>query len=192
MKLNGFYTQAGDNLLTKVMAGETQLVITKATAGSGNTDVSASILSSEKQVLNTGSTTKSGNIVTIPVTLLSASAEEDYDLSEIGVYAQDPDDGEILFHVYRTDQPVSISTDSGVTIRFYLSETVSDTAEAVVVVDPQGLITQEDLDRLLGVPNGIAILGADGRIDPKYLPILSGTEDPPETLKEGWLYLQYE
>ena len=192
MKLNGFYTQAGDNLLTKVMAGETQLIITKATAGSGNTDVSASILSSEKQVLNTGSTTKSGNIVTIPVTLLSASAEEDYDLSEIGVYAQDPDDGEILFHVYRTDQPVSISTDSGVTIRFYLSETVSDTAEAVVVVDPQGLITQEDLDRLLGVPNGIAILGADGRIDPKYLPFLSGTEDPPDNMKEGWLYFQYE
>lgn len=195
MKLNGFYTQEGAKLLTRVLSGEVELTITRAAAGSGNTAIDALALSDEKQALPIGDTSLSGGTISIPVTLLAADAVESYNLTEVGLYAQADAENEILYHIYRIDQPVAITADSGVTMRFYLSQTVSESSTISIIVDPQGLVTQGDLDNMFGTPGGIAQLDSDCVVDPINMPYTSGTEDLEAgvtPLKTGHLHFVYE
>lgn len=144
MEIQGYFTQKGLELSAKLLTGAS-LEITRVVAGSGQTAdlASASSLSQTKQTLAVNTPTRSGNTATIPATLAAALATANYTLSELGVYARDPDKGEILYKVYRLDKPVSITAGSRMVLRFYLEETVSQDLNVTVDCSPDGLITEE-------------------------------------------------
>lgn len=172
MELLGYFTSKGEALSAKLLMG-TPLTITRVTAGDGETPADADALMHDRQALPVGTMLRDGPTVTLPVTLVAAAAADSYPLKELGVYAEDPDEGEILYRIYRTSQPMDIRADSPLTIRFYLKETVSDAAEVTVCSAAAGILTVADR----GVPAGVAALDASGTVPPAQLPYSWGTED---------------
>lgn len=143
MNLQGYYTEKGLVLAAKVSAG-TKLTVTKVTAGGGTTAANALALAEEKQTLTVGTAEVSGQIATLPVTLSETDASASYVLTELGVYASDPDEGEILYQVFRLDETRTVSSGGESVYRFYLHESVG--ADGVTVTcSPAGLLTDEDL-----------------------------------------------
>lgn len=162
MEIQGFFTKKGLELSAKLLTGAA-LTITHVAAGSGHTaDPAAAVsLPQLKQELAVNSPVRRGATVSIPVTLAAAQAGEDYDLTELGVYAQDPDEGEILYKLYRLDAPVSITAGSQTVLRFYLQETVSRSQEVTVVCSPAGLVTEADFEPVRQV---VQSCSAPGRV----------------------------
>lgn len=145
MHLQGHFTGKGLSLAAKLSVGS-PLVITRVAAGSGVTQnpVNATSLSQIRQTLTVNTASCSGSTATIPVTLAAALAQESYALTELGVYAQDPDEGEILYKLYQMDTPVPIIAGSRTVLRFYLEETLSEDGSVNVTCSPDGLITEMD------------------------------------------------
>lgn len=143
MNLQGFYTAKGFALAAKVSAG-TKLTITKVTAGGGTTAAGALALAEEKQTLTVGTAEISGQTATLPVTLAEASAPLPYVLTEIGVYASDPEEGEILYQVFRLDTSRGITAGGESVYRFYLRESMG-AGGVTVACSPAGLLVDEDI-----------------------------------------------
>lgn len=145
MKIQGYFTRKGLELSAKLLAGS-KLTITRVAAGSGNSGdpMAASSLAQPKQALAVNSPARKGSTVTISGILAAAQAEEAYALTELGIYARDPEEGEILYKLYRLAEPVDISPDSRLVLRFYLEETVSQDLDVTVDCSPAGLITETD------------------------------------------------
>ena len=148
MNLQGFYTAKGFALAAKVSAG-TKLTITKVTAGGGTTAAGALALAEEKQTLTVGTAEISGQTATLPVTLAEASAPLPYVLTEIGVYASDPEEGEILYQVFRLDTSRGITAGGESVYRFYLRESMG-AGDVTVACSPAGLLVDEDLAPIRG------------------------------------------
>lgn len=145
MDIQGYFTAKGLALSAKLLSGKT-LEITRVTAGSGHTDkpTSATTLPQTQQALAVNTPTHSGSTAVIPATLVAAQARTSYTLTELGVYAKDPDEGEILYKIYQLSDAVDIVAGSRTVLRFYLEETVSQDLNMTVVCSPAGLITEED------------------------------------------------
>ena len=158
MKLAGTLTTLGQLLSAKLLMG-TSLSITKIMAGSGQTPKTATALAAPQQVLAVSAPECSGTTVTIPVTLAADLAQSAYTLKELGVYAQDPDAGEILYQVYRLDEPVSVTLGSGLVLRFYLSQTLSEDLSVTVPIPPAGLLIESDLQPLRTKASGVMAAG---------------------------------
>ena len=145
MNIQGTYTNKGLALTVKTAAGAC-LRVTRVVGGSGHTpDIpNAAQLSEIQQTLAAGAARCAGNTVVLPVTLAAVELGASYTLTELGVYAEDPDEGEILYCVYRLDEPVTIQAGSDTVLRFYLRQTVSEDGGAQVLCSPAGLITESD------------------------------------------------
>lgn len=144
MEIQGFFTAKGLALSAKLLSGET-LEVTRVTAGSGHTDkpTTATTLPQIQQDLAVNTPTYNGSTAVIPATLVAAQARTSYTLTELGVYAKDPDEGEILYKVYQLSDEVDITAGSREVLRFYLEETVSQDLNMTAVCSPAGLITEE-------------------------------------------------
>ena len=145
MNIQGIYTSKGLALTAKTSAGAC-LRVTRMVGGSGHTtDIpNAAALSEIRQTLAVGEARCAGNTAVLPVTLAAMELEDSYTLTELGIYAEDPDEGEILYCVYRLDEPVTIQAGSDTVLRFYLRQTVSEDGGAMVLCSPAGLITESD------------------------------------------------
>lgn len=154
MSFQGFYTTKGLALAAKLAAG-TKLTITKVTAGSGETAKTAATLAQEQQTLTAGTAAVSGQSAVLPVTLAKTGVSAAYSLTELGVYAQDPDAGVILFQVFRMDKPIPLTAGGENAYRFYLKQTVG-AAGISVTCSPAGLLIDEDLDPLRSTITALA------------------------------------
>ena len=145
MNIQGTYTTKGLALTAKTAAGAC-LRVTRVVGGSGHTpDIpNAAQLSEIRQTLAVSEARCAGDTAVLPVTLAAVELEATYTLTEIGVYAEDPDEGEILYCVYRLDEPTTIQAGSDTVLRFYLRQTVSEDGGAQVLCSPAGLITESD------------------------------------------------
>ena len=145
MKIQGTYTNKGLALTAKTAVGAC-LRVTRVVGGSGHTtDVpNAAQLPEIRQTLAVGEARCTGDTAVLPVTLAAVEMEDSYTLTELGIYAEDPDEGEILYCVYRLDEPVTIQAGSDTVLRFYLRQTVSEDGGATVLCSPAGLITESD------------------------------------------------
>ena len=146
MNLQGFYTDIGQALAAKIAAGTAPLAVTRVVAGSGHTEdiPSAASLPDIRQTLTVGEAQVSGTTATLPVTLAEAQAEQSYQLTELGVYAADPAEGEVLFQIYQLSSAVAITAGGESVLRFYLRQTIG--AQGVrVTCSPAGLLVEEDL-----------------------------------------------
>lgn len=145
MEMQGYFTAKGMALSAKMLSGAA-LEITRVVAGSGNTanPSAAEALPLIRQTLAVNTPTHNGNTAVIPATLLAANANKDYTLTELGVYAKDSDQTEILYKIYKLSEPVNITAGGQMVLRFYLEETVSEDVDVMVVCSPAGLITETD------------------------------------------------
>ncbi len=145
MNIQGTYTNKGLALAAKTAAGAC-LRVTRVVGGSGHTtDVpNAAQLSEIRQTLAVGEARCAGSTAVLPVTLAAVGLESSYTLTELGIYAEDPDEGEILYCVYRLDEPVTIQAGNDTVLRFNLRQTVSKDGGATVLCSPAGLITESD------------------------------------------------
>lgn len=148
MNFTGRLTTRGQALLAKVLNGGT-VTVTKVLAGAGTTAQDAPVLADAKQTLAISARSTDGPVATLTVTLAASLAEGAYTLTELGVYAQDPDAGEILYQVYRLDEPVEIAPTSRLVLRTYLRLAASDGLALSLALPPSGLLVEEDLPPLL-------------------------------------------
>lgn len=145
MNIQGTYTNKGLALMAKTAAGAC-LRVTRVVGGSGHTtDVPNAVQLPEiRQTLAVGEARCAGDTAVLPATLAAVGLESTYTLTELGIYAEDPDEGEVLYCVYRLDEPVTIQGKSDTVLRFYLRQTVSKDGGAAVLCSPAGLITESD------------------------------------------------
>lgn len=143
MSLQGFYTSKGLALAARVAAGA-GLTVTRVTAGNGETAKGAAALAQEQQTLTAGTAAISGESAVLPVTLAETSVTAAYSLTELGVYATDPTEGEILYQVFRLDESRNIQAGGENVYRFCLKQTVG-AAGITVTCSPAGLLVDEDL-----------------------------------------------
>ena len=145
MNIRGTYTNKGLALAAKTAAGAC-LRVTRVVGGSGHTaDIpNVAQLPEIRQTLAVGEARCDEDTAVLPVTLAAVGLESSYTLTELGIYAEDPNEGEILYCVYRLDEPVSIQAGSDTVLRFYLRQTVSKDGGARVLCSPAGLISESD------------------------------------------------
>lgn len=141
-------TNKGIALQAKVQAG-TQLHITKLKLGSGvvpsGTDVKTlTDLIAPEQNLGLGGKEAVDDYCKISSTISNTGLDAGYYVRELGVFAQDPDDGEILY-MYTTDgAPDYLPAGGGSTVisqEFSVMIAVDDTDNIVVDIDPAALAT---------------------------------------------------
>lgn len=141
-------TNKGIALQAKVQAG-TELEITKLKLGSGvvpsGTDIKTlTDLITPEQNLGIGGTEAVGDYCKVSATISNSGLEAGYYVRELGVFAQDPDEGEILY-LYTTDgAPDYLPTGGGSTVisqEFNVMIAVDDTDNIVVDIDSAALAT---------------------------------------------------
>ena len=97
-------TSKGLNLRARAEAEELVLQFTKVAIGNGDYDGSEDLMSltdlkSKKQELGINSKTYEENTISLKTVVTNTDLTEGYYIKEIGVYAQDPDEGEILYSI---------------------------------------------------------------------------------------------
>lgn len=148
MNFTGQLTPQGRALLAKVLTGGT-VTVTRVLAGTGTTPEDALTLADPRQTAAISGRCTDGPVATLTVTLAASLADGAYSLTELGVYAQDPDAGEILYQVYRLDEPVEMDPASRLVLRTYLRLAVSGGLDLSLSLPPSGLLVEEDLPPLL-------------------------------------------
>ena len=141
-------TNKGIALQAKVQAG-TELEITKLKLGSGvvpsGTDIKTlTDLITPEQNLGIGGTEAVGDYCKVSATISNSGLEAGYYVCELGVFAQDPDEGEILY-MYATDgAPDYLPASGGSTVisqEFNVMIAVNDTDNVSVEIASDTLAT---------------------------------------------------
>ena len=151
-------TAAGLTLQSKLMAGQT-LQITKIEAGTGR--VNEDVLADQTAVKNTAMELSMNPVrvlgegqVLLPVYLLNNNVETAFDITQVGVYANDPDDGEILFFIAQVDaesdgEHVPSKTEMpAFSIEWFFKFSFGNADGVTVTIDPAGFVTRSEGDYL--------------------------------------------
>lgn len=149
-------TNKGYALLTKVNGGLTKLQFTKFVFSStvysdgalqGLTDISPKNQTGTIDRISIISSTQAK----VGTTITNATATTGYYINTIGLYAQDPNDGEILFSVAKATSPdymPDINSPAPSTMSYDFITAVSNTANITLNVAPNGLVTRAEFDNL--------------------------------------------
>lgn len=165
-------TKQGLALQAKLIDGKT-LRFTKVVSGAGTVDkgalADATAVTDERQTLTLQPpNTLEGARIRVPVLLNNIGLQTGYQMHQIGFYAADPDEGEILYAIAQDDAGDRIPSETEA--RGFAADWVYvfefGNAESVdVQLDPAGLLSVG----LLGKPGGVAQLDDTGA-----LPIAQG------------------
>lgn len=174
---NVVYTTLGLNLMAKLQTGAT-LEITRAVGGDGYTSADALTALTEvtaRQTLTLSNAVYKGSgQALLPVTLYNRGLTAGYPLRQIGVYATDPDDGEMLMLVAQSEQPDTIpsaedSPDFVVNFSFHVA--LGNAGRINVSYSLTDMATKADyvayveqIEGRLGQPSGIATLDSSGKL----------------------------
>ncbi len=143
-------TEKGFALQAKINAGKTTLKFTKISIGSGvaGNGVPSDLVQKEKD-LTIGSITPEGQLVKIVTTLTNEGVQKAFKEREMGLYAQDPNEGKIMY-AYMIDQdPDTLPAEGSTTVvskRLTLALTFSNTGNVTAVLDSKQLLTFGDLE----------------------------------------------
>lgn len=166
---NGVLTKKGQALIAKSETTGVGIHITKARTGSGlHTDTSVSGLESQTELLKeeqefgiSDLSTVPGNdgVAVITVIISNNDLKTTYYLNELGIYAEDPDEGEILYCLIVSDSgTIYIPADNGggglsaITERIYLEVT---NAEKTVVETSGAVASATDFQALRQIVNAV-------------------------------------
>ena len=147
-------TDVGADLQAKINAGLTTLKFTKVGVGSGSGSGSGSVnaltaMVHKEQDISISNVEANGNIVTINFTLTNKGLGSAYQMRELGLFATDPDKGEVLF-AYMTDStPDTMPADGSATVvsqAVTLNIAFSNTGNVSATIDTGAFVTHEDLN----------------------------------------------
>ena len=148
-------TNKGFALLAKLTQGNT-LKITGAVSGSGTVD--AALLQEQTSVSNQKQTFTIENVsfpserkCALILSLTNAGLRSGYPLSQIGIKAQDPDEGEVLFSIFQAEDSERVNIPSETVLPGYKVEwnynLVFDNADIVNVdVDPANTVSRSAME----------------------------------------------
>ena len=147
-------TAKGFDLLAKVSIGGT-IEFTKVKTGAGKVDIA--YLSAQTDVtqpmqefaFNADAIFDGDGQVTLQVVLDNDEVAETYECYQLGIYATDPDEGEILHTIIQGDTPLEVPADtvlSGWTAEFNISTAFGGATTVNVVQDPAGMLTESKAD----------------------------------------------
>lgn len=170
-------TVKGRALDAKVIAGKTKLTLTKFKTGDGSpVDLeNLTDLVSPQQVIPISSLTpKANGEADVEGIMTNAGLEKGYFFKEWGLFAQDPDEGEILYQVLIDANPDYWLADGSATAlstELHLTIAIKDADSVSATIDPSGLVSQSDLtahdtsdsahEKRFGLFQKIATLGED-------------------------------
>lgn len=153
---NILLTQKGRELLSKVQSGVGKLTITRVLTGAGRVDPSALYnqtgVSDPKQDLTLVKvkTTEQGSNLDLKVN--NFNLDTSYSVNQIGVYANHPDMGEILYMIAQCDEGTSdtmpLPSVTPVTLNYKFFLIHGSSAELEITIEPAGYITPEDLEEI--------------------------------------------
>ena len=148
---NATMTDVGADLQAKVNAGKTKLTFTKIKVGSGvnatNPLALTDVISSKWETTNFV-VKQEGKIVSVDTFITNNGITEAFRMSEIGLFAQDPDKGEVLY-AYLTDPEPDRMPAEGGSVVVYQELTIgmvfSNTGNVSLTVNMGALVTHEQL-----------------------------------------------
>ena len=157
-------TNKGRALQAKVEGGLCQLALTKLKTGDGTLAPGQTLealtdLVSPKQNIAISAVVVDENqpgVVYVKGILSNASLTTGYLVKELGLFATDPDDGEILYAVTVDSNPDYLQGNTSATViteALKLAIAVSNTSDVTATLDPEGLLTVEDMDIHNADPN---------------------------------------
>lgn len=148
---NATMTDVGAVLQAKVNAGKTKLTFTKIKVGSGvnatNPLALTDVISSKWETTNFVVKLE-GKIVSVDTVITNTGIHEAFRMSEIGLFAQDPDKGEILYAYLTDPEPDRMPAESGsvvVSQELTIGMVFSNTGNVSLTVNIGALITREQL-----------------------------------------------
>ena len=148
---NATMTDVGADLQAKVNAGRTKLTFTKIKVGSGvnatNTLALTDVLSSKWETTNFV-VKQEGKIVSVDTFITNNGITEAFRMSEIGLFAQDPDKGEVLYAYLTDPEPDRMPAEGGsvvVSQELNIGMIFSNTGNVSLTVNMGALVNQEQL-----------------------------------------------
>lgn len=148
---NATMTDVGADLQAKVNAGKTKLTFTKIKVGSGvnatNPLALTDVISSKWETTNFVVKQK-GKIVSVDTFITNNGITEAFRMSEIGLFAQDPDKGEVLYAYLTDPEPDRMPAAGGsvvVSQELTIGMVFSNTGNVSLTVNMGALVTHEQL-----------------------------------------------
>lgn len=147
----GVLTDLGKALAAKVEAGKCKLQFTKMKVGDGSPSFIESMtdLASPKKVLDLSAVTPNDKgTCDVEAVITNADLDKGFYLKEIGLFATDPDVGEILYCVATAGDADYIQAKGGATvlsIALHMTIAIKSIDDVVTDVDTKGLVTATDL-----------------------------------------------
>ena len=188
---NATMTDVGAALQAKVNAGKTKLTFTKIKVGSGvnatNPLVLTDVISSKWETTNFVVKLE-GKIVSVDTVITNTGIHEAFRMSEIGLFAQDPDKGEILYAYLTDPEPDRMPAESGsvvVSQELTIGMVFSNTGNVSLTVNMGALVTREQLTEAVKQHNtDISSHPAITAMIAKILGATNWQENPVATLKD--------
>ena len=188
---NATMTDVGANLQAKVNAGKTKLTFTKIKVGSGvnstNPLALTDVISSKWETTNFVVKLE-GKIVSVDTVITNTGIHEAFRMSEIGLFAQDPDKGEILYAYLTDPEPDRMPAESGsvvVSQELTIGMVFSNTGNVSLTVNMGALVTREQLTEAVKQHNtDISSHPAITAMISKILGATNWQENPVATLKD--------
>lgn len=150
---NATMTDVGADLQAKVNAGKTKLTFTKIKVGSGvnatNPLALTDVISSKWETTNFV-VKQEGKIVSVDTFITNTGIHEAFRMSEIGLFAQDPDKGEILYAYLTDPEPDRMPAAGGsvvVSQELTIGMIFSNTGNVSLTVNMGALVTHEQLEQ---------------------------------------------
>lgn len=148
---NATMTDVGADLQAKVNAGKTKLTFTKIKVGSGvnatNPLALTDVISSKWETTNF-IVKQEGKIVSVDTFITNNGITEAFRMSEIGLFAQDPDKGEVLYAYLTDPEPDRMPAAGGsvvVSQELTIGMVFSNTGNVSLTVNMGALVTHEQL-----------------------------------------------
>lgn len=149
---NANMTDVGADLQAKVNAGKTKLTFTKIKVGSGvnatNPLALTDVISSKWETTNFV-VKQEGKIVSVDTFITNNGITEAFRMSEIGLFAQDPDKGEVLYAYLTDPEPDRMPAEGGsvvVSQELTIGMVFSNTGNVSLTVNMGALVTHEQLE----------------------------------------------
>ncbi len=156
---NATMTDVGEALQAKVNAGLTKLTFTKIKVGSGvsttNAQALTDVIASKWETTNF-TVKRDGKIVTVDTFITNTGITEAFRMAEIGLFAQDPDKGEVLYAYLTDSEPDRMPAEGGSTVvsqELSLGMTFSNSGNVTLTVNMGALVTREQLEQHNSDPN---------------------------------------
>lgn len=188
---NATMTDVGAALQAKVNAGKTKLTFTKIKVGSGvnatNPLALTDVISSKWETTNFVVKLE-GKIVSVDTVITNTGIHEAFRMSEIGLFAQDPDKGEILYAYLTDPEPDRMPAESGsvvVSQELTIGMVFSNTGNVSLTVNMGALVTREQLTEAVKQHNtDVSSHPAITAMITKILGATNWQENPVATLKD--------